>query len=106
MKLIKYLDLNQETGKITIKSAVEKINDPIISFNDVWVIVYETAQDILRTNKVLLSINLIKKCASKNEVTDKTPSTLSTTTIETTTAGSVSSVVVSMVVVDNVEGVL
>ena len=47
--------------------------------------VYETAQDILRTNKVLLSINLIKECTSKNEVTSKTPSTLSTTTIETTT---------------------
>ena len=39
MRLLKYLNLDQETGKITTKSAVEKNNDPIISFNDVWVIV-------------------------------------------------------------------
>ena len=39
MKLIKYLNLDQETGKITTTSAVEKNNGTIISFNDVWVVV-------------------------------------------------------------------
>ena len=38
-KLVKYLDLDQKTGNITTKSAVEENNEPIISFNDVWVIV-------------------------------------------------------------------
>ena len=39
MKLVKYLNLDQETGKVTTKSAVEQYKNPILSFNDVWVVV-------------------------------------------------------------------
>ena len=38
-RILKYLNLDPLTGKITTKSAVEQFKDPILSFTDVWVIV-------------------------------------------------------------------
>merc|ERR1712183_1049937 len=61
----------------TTKSAVEQYKDIILSFNDVWVVAYETEQHKLRKNKVLLSINLLNPDYADLEQTTTTTTTLS-----------------------------
>ena len=58
MKLVKYLNLDHETGKVTTKSAVEQYRDPILSFNDVWVVV----SDFFFKNSINFCLYLKRIC--------------------------------------------
>jgi len=82
LKITKYLNLDPNTGIVTTKSAVEKTKRSKLSFKNIWVIAYETEQNILRKNKILLNINLIN--SSISEITTTSPTTISISSDKTT----------------------